>query len=170
MNPRPRARQPNRRPCALGVGLALTLGTLVFSLGPLAQDALGAVRVGGGLGWVAGQPVLMGRAVVDLVPLLVATVAFDAELWAFSASGQQFLPFLSVSAFALVKLTAGLAPIISLSEAGIQLIAGTLAVKGALGFSLGPLELFAEGIFLAAPANTVLVDGPFLAVGALLGF
>jgi len=124
--------------------------------------------VGGGLGWVAGQPVLMGRVVVDVVPLLVATVGLDAELWAFSAGHAQLLPFLTVSAVVPVKLTAGLAPILSFSDVGgIRVIGSTLAVKGALGLPLGPLELFAEGIFLAAPANTVL---PFLAVGALLGF
>ena len=143
---------------------------LVILVAGILHDASGAIRVGGGLGLIGGELTPFGRIVLEVFPLLLVTLSLDLEYWVFSASSQQLLPFVTVSMPLIFKASVGFAPILSISTQGISLIAGTLAIKGNVGALIGPLELFAETILLASPAQQVLLDGPFLAAGVMLGF
>ena len=143
---------------------------VVFCLfiGP-AQEAAALIRVGGGLGLVGGEVALLGRITLDVLPLLLITLSLDPELWVFSAGNQQLLPFVTARMSLILSVFVGVAPIVTISSQGIGLVSNTLAFKGGVGAPIGPLELFAEGIFIATPFPEV-VNGLFLAAGVTLGF
>jgi len=146
------------------VKLIWVLSVLLVSL---AVEAEALIRVGGGLVVIEGEFAPLGRVVLDVIPLWFIAVSLDAEYWLLSADHQRLLPFVTLSSPLIFRITVGAAPIVTISPLGIGILPNTLAFKGGVGVPFGPLQLFLEGVFIAAPE---VAERPFLAAGVMLGF
>jgi hypothetical protein len=152
---------------ALAVLLALSLPS---------SDALGLLRVGGGVGFADGGPAPIGRIALEVLPLLLVALSLDVEYWRLLGR-DELLPFLTMSARLILGAELGIGAVLALpgpeTEGGVRLRGP--ALKAGMGVFLGPLGLFAETLLL--PAG----DGPLapplrptgelrFALGITLGF
>jgi len=148
---------------------------LLLGMGLGSGEALGLVRVGGGVGFVDGETALVGRVILDVLPLWFIALSLDAEYWHLPDRGE-LLPFLSVSTTVLARVTLGAGPLLALADGGVGFQG--LGLKAGIGTALGPLGLFAEGILRPGPGAEAAPLAPPLrlrgelrfAVGATLGF
>lgn len=155
---------------------AILCGVLVScTLISVAPGAQAGVRIGGGAGLVDHQAVPVGRVDLDVISLWFLRLSLDQQFWIPSPEELWLFPFFGIRTSLIFDVAVGLAPVLTLSRVGGISFPGTLALKGELGASVGPLGAFGEAVMPVAPAPASVGGGftrgrLFFAAGLILRF
>lgn len=160
-----------RRSARIFVLLLAVLGALALPFP--SPEAMGLLRIGGGIGFVDEERAPVGRMIWDALPLWFIALSLDVEYWSL-ADRHELMPFATLSTTFIGQVTVGAAPVLAISREDLPRLDLRWALKAGLGTSLGPLGVFVESLYVTGSALEFAPDlsrGKLrFVVGATLGF